>query len=59
MANEAKKVTGTSGSQCPQSGPYRSSGQAKVVIFVKQGETFPPDVDGTATTWTLLTAEAA
>jgi len=59
MANAASSVTGQTGSTCPQSGPYRSTGEAMIVIFVKQSDTFPPDWDGSSTTWVLLTADAS
>jgi len=55
MANAASSVTGQTGSICPQTGPYRSTGQAMIVLFVKQSDTFPPDWDGSSTTWVLLT----
>jgi len=55
MAEAARRVAGDSGSQCPETGPYRSSGRARVVIFLKQGDIFPPDSDGTSTTWVLIT----
>jgi hypothetical protein len=57
MAEAARRVAGDSGSRCPETGPYRSSGRARVVIFLKQGDTFPPDADGAATTWVLITGE--
>lgn len=56
MAEAARRVAGTSGSRCPETGPYRSTGLARVVIFVKQGDTFPPDADGQSTTWVLVTS---
>ena len=54
MPIAASSVAGQTGSTCPQSGPYRSSGMAGIVIFVKQSDTFPPDWDGSSTTWVLL-----
>jgi hypothetical protein len=57
MAEAARRVAGNSGARCPESGPYRSSGMAKVVIFVRQGDTFPPDADGSPTTWVLVTSD--
>jgi hypothetical protein len=57
MAEAARRVAGDSGSRCPETGPYRSSGRARVVIFLKQGDTFPPDSDGAPTTWVLITGE--
>jgi hypothetical protein len=56
-AAAARKVTGRTGSTCPESGPYRSAGKARVVLFIKQGDTFPPDADGAPTTWALVTAD--
>jgi len=55
MAIAASSVTGQTGSICPQTGPYRSTGEAMIVLFVKQSDTFPPDWDGSSTTWVLLT----
>ncbi len=57
MADAARRVAGDSGSRCPESGPYRSSGRARVVVFIKQGDAFPTDSDGSPTTWVLVTAE--
>jgi hypothetical protein len=55
MAEAARRVAGDSGSRCPETGPYRSSGRARVIVFLKQGDIFPPDVDGASTTWVLIT----
>jgi hypothetical protein len=55
----AAKVEGRTGAACRQSGPYRSGRNAKVIVFVRQGATFPPDADGVSTTWVLMSAEAA
>lgn len=51
------RVEGRTGSRCTKSGPYRSTANARVVIFVKQGDVFLPDANGSATTWVLMTAE--
>lgn len=59
MPTAAVRVTGQSGATCPESGPYRSSGGAKVVIFVRQGDIFPTDPDGSPTTWVLIAADPA
>jgi hypothetical protein len=61
-ANMAETATpiqaqGGSGTQCRQSGPYRSSRNAKVVIFVSAGTAFPADTDGKSTTWALVTEQ--
>ncbi len=58
MPNAARKVTGQTGSTCSESGPYRSTGIAKVVVFVKKGDTFPPGPDGSPTTWVMEMAAA-
>jgi hypothetical protein len=55
----AATVMGQTGSTCSQSGPYRSNRAAKVVIFVREGTTFPSDSDGLPTTWVLVSADAA
>jgi hypothetical protein len=51
----AISATGQTGGLCRQSGPYRSTRNARVVIFVRQGSTFPTDADGAGTTWSLVT----
>jgi hypothetical protein len=55
MLETSRAVTssGTTGTTCPATGPYRSSRNAKVTIFVKKGDKFPADTDGAKTTWTL------
>jgi hypothetical protein len=49
------RATGNSGTTCRQSGPYRSSRNARVVIFVRANTAFPKDADGANTTWALVT----
>jgi hypothetical protein len=56
MPVEARRVEGRTGATCSESGPYRSGGLAKVVIFIKKGDPFPPDADGSSTNWVLVTA---
>lgn len=58
MSNTTISAAGQTGSTCTQSGPYRSGGMAHLVIFVKSGDTFPADWDGSSTTWVLVTAGA-
>jgi hypothetical protein len=55
MTQTARAVaaSGTTGTTCSTPGPYRSSRNAKVVVFVKKGDKFPVDTDGASTTWTL------
>jgi hypothetical protein len=55
MSQSARPVTasGATGTTCSAPGPYRSSRNAKVVVFVKKGDKFPVDTDGAKTTWTL------
>jgi len=59
MPSETQKVEGQTGATCTQSGPYRSDENAKVIIFIRKGDTFPPASTGSPTTWVLLTAPAA
>ena len=59
MPSTITSVVGRTGSTCPQTGPYRSGGRGQVIVFIKKGDAFPPDVDGSSTSWTLLTAAAA
>ena len=47
-------ATGQTGGTCQKSGPYKSSRNAKITVFVKKGARFPADSDGAATTWTLV-----
>jgi hypothetical protein len=55
MLQTAKPVaaSGTTGTTCQTPGPYRSSRNAKVVVFLRAGDKFPVDSDGAKTTWTL------
>jgi hypothetical protein len=50
-------ASGQTGAQCRQSGPYRSSRNTRVIVFVRQGGIFPTDADGVATTWAIVTAD--
>ena len=52
-------ASGSTGTTCSKTGPYRSSRNARVTIFVKRGEKFPRDVDGSKTTWTFLSASTS
>jgi hypothetical protein len=49
------EIKGKTGTRCVQTGPYRSSRNAQIIVFVKAGDTFPPDADGAVTVWTLVT----
>jgi hypothetical protein len=51
---QSVQASGTTGQTCQTSGPYRSSRNARVTVFIKSGQRFPPDTDGKATTWTLV-----
>jgi len=55
MSETARAITasGTTGTTCQAPGPYRSSRNAKVIIFLRKGDKFPADTDGAKTTWTL------
>ncbi len=53
----ARSVSGQTGATCARSGPYRSTRGMKVVVYLKQGDTFPPDSDGSPTTWVMVTAQ--
>jgi hypothetical protein len=46
-------ATGRTSQTCREAGPYRSSRNAQVVLFLKPGERFPADTDGAETTWTM------
>jgi hypothetical protein len=56
MAASASPISssGRTGATCTVTGPYRSSRNARVVIFLKAGTRFPTDTDGAATTWSLV-----
>jgi len=58
MSETTATVTGKTGETCNVSGPYRSQGPSGAVVFIKEGDEFPPDVDGSATVWTLLFQES-
>jgi hypothetical protein len=47
-------TSGRTGTVCPKSGPYKSSRNARVTVFVKRGDKFPPDSDGASTTWSIV-----
>jgi hypothetical protein len=51
----AISAQGQTGGICQQSGPYRSNRNAQVIVFVRQGATFPTDADGAGTVWALVT----
>lgn len=55
MSETARPIaaSGATGTTCTTPGPYRSSRNARVIVFVKKGSKFPADTDGAATTWTL------
>lgn len=58
MSETARSIvaSGASGATCEAAGPYRSSRNAHVVVFLKKGDKFPVDSDGKSTTWTLAGA---
>jgi hypothetical protein len=59
MAATATAVTasGTTGGTCSKSGPYKSSRNPSIIIFIKSGVKFPADpVDGRSTTWSMIGA---
>lgn len=61
MAETAATVsaTGRTSQTCREAGPYRSSRNSQVVVFLKVGDRFPADTDGAQTTWTMgITDEA-
>jgi len=47
------QATGRTSQTCREPGPYRSSRNAQVTVFLKPGDRFPADTDGAETTWTL------
>lgn len=47
-------ASGKTGATCSVTGPYRSSRNAKVIIFFRAGTKFPADTDGASTTWSLV-----
>jgi hypothetical protein len=55
MAETASTVraSGRTSQTCREAGPYRSSRNAQVTVFLKPGDRFPADTDGAETTWTL------
>lgn len=58
MSETARPIgaSGASGGTCQATGPYRSSRNARVVVFLKKGDKFPVDSDGAKTSWTLAGA---
>lgn len=55
MADTAASVqaSGRTGATCREAGPYRSSRNAHVTVFLQPGDRFPADADGAQTTWTM------
>ncbi|MGH8186538.1 MAG: hypothetical protein ACREUC_08240 [Steroidobacteraceae bacterium] len=47
-------ASGKTGATCSVTGPYRSSRNAKVIIFLKAGTKFPADTDGASTAWSFV-----
>jgi hypothetical protein len=58
MSETARPIaaSGASGGTCQVGGPYRSSRNARIIVFLKRGDRFPRDSDGANTTWTLVGA---
>jgi len=50
----AARASGSTGTACTVSGPYRSNRNAKIVVFLLAGTKFPPDSDSASTTWSLV-----
>lgn len=48
------RASGSTGSVCTVSGPYRSERNARVVLFVLANTRFPVDSDGASTSWSLV-----
>ena len=46
-------ASGRTSQTCREAGPYRSSRNARVTVFLKAGDRFPADTDGAQTTWTM------
>lgn len=58
MSETARPIaaSGATGNTCQVTGPYRSSRNARVIVFLKKGDRFPADSDGARTTWSLTGA---
>ena len=52
------RATGRTSQTCREAGPYRSSRNARVTVFLKPGDRFPADTDGAETTWSLGSEDA-
>lgn len=55
MANTVSSAAGQTGSTCSRSGPYQSTSKSGLILFIKAGDAFPTDWDGSSTTWVLMT----
>lgn len=55
MAESEARVqaSGRTSQTCREAGPYRSTRNAQVIVFLKVGDRFPADTDGAETTWSL------
>jgi hypothetical protein len=51
------RASGNTGAACRQAGPYRSSRNARIVVFLRPGDRFPADGDGAQTTWVLVSED--
>ena len=47
------RASGRTSETCREAGPYRSSRNARVTVFLRTGDRFPVDTDGAQTTWTM------
>jgi hypothetical protein len=54
MPTTAIIAGGRTGNICRQTGPYRSSRNARIIVVILRGQRFPSDADGAATSWTLV-----
>jgi hypothetical protein len=47
-------VSGTTGSTCQKTGPYKSRSTPQVIVMMRRGARFPNGANNKATTWDLL-----
>ena len=62
MAESSSTITasGSSGTACGRTGPYKPSRHSTVIVFFQRGQAFTSDpVDGLSTSWALVNTSLA
>lgn len=55
VSSTSVSASGSTSGTCLKTGPYYSSRNKSIIVFVAQGQKFPVDpVDGRSTTWYMV-----